>query len=238
MAKSDYGVKYLKLAPATDKDLSGYYQVDSTTTGALKVVAANATPGEGEIKITSVTPYKSAKELAVNDYVKNITLNVGDFIDFDTIVGLPTMKVEAIVKGSFQYTDTAPSETKIEIEDSDDPYATINTDGGSKGFTLQTYDRSEVAFKYFLGYVKEGNKLKEPVSFTIPNQCVEIRTLEQGSNPAKIYRFARMSLRVTSSGTLGKETFPTFTLEFTKLANYNAAGEEIPGTDWEEVSAS
>jgi hypothetical protein len=236
MAKSDYGVKYLKLAPAAEKDLSGYYQVDSTTTGALKVVAANATPGEGEIKITSVTPYKSAKELAVNDYVKEVSIPIGSFIDFDTIVGLPTMTVEAIAKGSFQHTDTPPSVTNVEIEDSDDYYATIETDNGSKGFTLQTYDKSEKAFKYFLGYVKEGDKLREPISFTLPNQCVEIRTLEQGSNPAKIYRFARMSLRVTSSGTLGKETFPTFTLEFTKLANYDANGNEISGAEWEPVT--
>lgn len=233
MPKSDYGLKYLKLAPSTEADLSGYYQVASTTTGALKVVAANATPGEGEIKITSVTPYKSTKTLAVNDYVKSISLPIGSFIDFDAIVGLPTMNVKAIVKGSFQHTDTAPSTTNIEIEDSDDFYATIKTDAGSKGFTCQTYDKSAEAFEYFLGYVKEGNKLREPISFTLPNQCVEICTLEQGSNPAKIYRFARMSLTVTSSGVLGKETFPTFTLEFTKLANYDANGEEICGAEWE-----
>lgn len=45
----------------------GYYDADSETEGALKVVASSA--GEGEIALASVTPYKGGKNLAANDYV-------------------------------------------------------------------------------------------------------------------------------------------------------------------------
>ena len=45
----------------------GYYDADSTTEGALKVVASDAT--DGQINLASVTPYKGTKTLAANDYV-------------------------------------------------------------------------------------------------------------------------------------------------------------------------
>lgn len=45
----------------------GYYDADSETEGALKVVASSA--GEGEIALASVTPYKGVKNLAADDYV-------------------------------------------------------------------------------------------------------------------------------------------------------------------------
>lgn len=237
MAKADYGLRYLKLAPSTEVDRSGYYQVAQGTTGAKKVVADDtASPSANEIKIGSVTPYMSTKTLAVNDYVKNLSFEIGSYIDFDTVVGLPTFDVTAIVKDSFTYTDTAPTETNIEIEDSDDFFATIKTDGGSKGFTLQTYDMSEEAYNYLLGYVKEGSIMKESVDFELPNQCVEIKTRKHGGFPSKIYRYARMSVRVNRTGTIGKSGFPNLQLEFTKLANYDASGAEIAGAEWEETT--
>ena len=45
----------------------GYYDADSETAGALKVVASSA--GEGEIALADVTPYHGIKNLAANDYV-------------------------------------------------------------------------------------------------------------------------------------------------------------------------
>ncbi len=45
----------------------GYIDAESTTDGALKIVASN--PSEGEIALASVTPYLGEKTLAVNDYV-------------------------------------------------------------------------------------------------------------------------------------------------------------------------
>lgn len=45
----------------------GYYDADSETEGAVKVVASGASTGE--INLASVTPYKGSKNLAANDYV-------------------------------------------------------------------------------------------------------------------------------------------------------------------------
>lgn len=238
MAIADYGIDYIKIAPSMESDLSGYYKCSSTTEGALEVIADSATLAEGKIKISSVTPYKSSDTLAVGDYVLSVSKEVGSFVDFEdtavnTIVGIPTFKVSAIVKDSFSYTDTAPTENNIEIEDSDDYFATIKTDGGTKGFTLQTYDMSEDAYQYLMGFTKNGIWNEEAVKFDIPNQCVELRTRPLDGFPAKVYQYARMSVRISRTGTIGKSGFPNFQLEFTKLGNYNAAGEEISGMRWQ-----
>ena len=47
----------------------GYFDATSSTLDALKVVANDATPDEGEIKLSAVTPYFGSKTLAANDYV-------------------------------------------------------------------------------------------------------------------------------------------------------------------------
>ena len=236
MAEAVYGLTHIKMAPATEKDLSGYYQCSSTTTGAKKVVANTATPGEDEIKLSSVTPYKSAKTLAVNDYVVNVSLSIGAFVDFDSIVGLPVFKVTAIEKDSFSYTDEAPSETNIEIEDSDDYFATIKTDGGKEGFSLSSLNMGQEAFEYLKGYSTNGEWQEEAIKFDLPNQCVEIVTRELGGFPAKKFQWARMSVKASRAGTIGKSGFHNFTLEFTKLANYDASGDEIPGARWKALS--
>ena len=45
----------------------GYIDAESTTEGALKIVASE--PSEGQIALASVTPYLGEKTLAANDYV-------------------------------------------------------------------------------------------------------------------------------------------------------------------------
>lgn len=55
-----------------DDDLpteEGYFDASENTEGALKVVANNATPADGEIKLSDVTPYFGAKTLAAGAYV-------------------------------------------------------------------------------------------------------------------------------------------------------------------------
>lgn len=48
----------------------GYYDAESTDEGALKVVANNATPDTGEVKLSVANAnYHGTKNLAVNDYV-------------------------------------------------------------------------------------------------------------------------------------------------------------------------
>lgn len=238
MAKADYGLDYLKIAPSTEVDRSGYYQCPSTTPNALQVVADSTTnPDTDEIKIGAVTPYMSTKTLEVGDYVVNVSLPVGSYIDFASIVGLPTFNVSAIVKDSFVYGDTAPTEENIEIEDSDDPFAVLKTDGGEKSFTVETYDMSAEAYAYLMGYAENNGWQEEAISFDLPNQCVEFKTRKLGGHPAKIYQFARMSVTVTRTGQVGKSDLPRFQMKFTKLANYNASGEEIRGSRWKEVTA-
>lgn len=236
-AKADYGLKHLKLAKCTESDLSGYYQCSSTTSGAKKVVADSASPTTDEIKIGSVTPYKSSKTLAVDDYVVNVSLPIGSYIDFENIVGLPTFGVLAIVKDSFSYTDSAPSVTNVEIEDSDEYFASFNADAGTQGFTLQTYDMSAEAYAYLMGYSEGDNGWnEETVGFELDNQCVEIETKGLDGFPPKKYQWARMKIKCNKTGTIGKSGFPNFQLEFTKLANFDSTGAEISGARWKEIT--
>ena len=55
-----------------DDDLpaeEGYFDAAESTEGAVKVVANDATPSAGEIKLSAVTPYFGGKTLAANMYV-------------------------------------------------------------------------------------------------------------------------------------------------------------------------
>jgi hypothetical protein len=49
----------------------------------------------------------------------------------------------AIVKDSFSFNDSAASTNNIEVEDMDEYYATLESDKGQKGFTLDVYDFGE-----------------------------------------------------------------------------------------------
>lgn len=55
-----------------DDDLpaeEGYFDATASTEGAVKVVANNAGPSDGEIKLSAVTPYFGSKTLAADMYV-------------------------------------------------------------------------------------------------------------------------------------------------------------------------
>jgi hypothetical protein len=156
----------------------------------------------------------------------------GAYPDF----GESAFTVRAIVKDSFSYTDTAPTENNIEIEDSDEYFATIFSDSGKKGFSLQTYDMGKEAYEYLLGYTEtEDGYMTDPSGFTLTDQAVQIVTQKLGNFPAKVFEWARMSVKVSRTGTIGKSGFPNFQLEFTKLANLDAQGNEVPGERWKEV---
>lgn len=68
----------------------GYFDAESSTDGALKIVANSATPAAGEIKLEDVTPYLDAKTLKAGDYVvfgtEYTTYALGDgAIDYEDV---------------------------------------------------------------------------------------------------------------------------------------------------------
>lgn len=146
--------------------------------------------------------------------------------------------VTAIVKDSASFNDTAPSTTNIEIEDSDLPFATIENDKGTHGFTLQTYDMGEDAMKYLLGYEKsdDTNWLEEGISFVLPNQAVELVTARYGNQAPVCFQWANMKCVVSRTGTLGKSGFPNFQLEFTQNVNRDKSGAQIKGSRFIELT--
>nr|DAO22996.1 MAG TPA: hypothetical protein [Caudoviricetes sp.] len=160
----------------------------------------------------------------------------GNYPEFDKVAA--KFLVTAIVKDSVSFNDQAPGDTDIEVEDMDNAYANLPSDMGSKGFTLQTYDMGEEAYKYLAGYKKDGDWNQETPGFTLPNQAVEIKTKAIDGFPAKIFQYARMKVKVTRTGNLGKSGFPNFNLEFKQLANLDKEGREISGARHKDYVAS
>lgn len=153
--------------------------------------------------------------------------SAGTYPDFETVAA--KFMVRAIVKDSMQYNDAAPGTNDIEVEDMDDYYASLPSEPGKKGFTLQTYDMGEGAYKYLLGYTKNGEWNEEAIGYKLPNQSVELKTKAIDGFPARLFQWARMKIVVTRSGTIGKSGFPNFNLEFQQLANLDKTGMEISG---------
>jgi hypothetical protein len=139
---------------------------------------------------------------------------------------------KAIVKDSLQYNDQAAGTTDIEVEDSDDPYAVLESSAAQKGFTLNTYDMSEDAFIGLLGYTKDNATkwVTEPIEDVVLEKAVQIVTKKMGDFPSKTFQWARMKLQVTKAGTIGKSGFPNLTITFRQLANFDANGKEQPGS--------
>ena len=143
-------------------------------------------------------------------------------------------QLKAIVKDSLSFNDQAPSTNNIEIEDSDTFYATLQSDAGTEGFTVQIYDMSKEAAMFFFGY-KEGTDgyIEEDPKFKLQNHAVQIQTRSTSEFPSKIFEWANMKLVVTKSGTIGKSGFPNINIECTKQAVFDVTnGEEMPSARW------
>lgn len=158
-------------------------------------------------------------------------------IDSKTTSAFPTsyteFKISAIVKDSLQFNDSAPSTNNIEIEDSDTYYATLQSDAGTEGFTIDTYDMSEEAAQFFLGY-KTGTDgyVTEDPNFKLQNHAVQIKTKASDEFKSHLFEFANMKITVTKAGTIGKSGFPNLHIEFLKQAVFSADGTELPSTRW------
>lgn len=142
-------------------------------------------------------------------------------------------KLKAIVKDSLSFNDQAPSTNNVEIEDSDNYYAVLQSDAGSEGFTVQVYDMSEEAYKFFFGFTKGTGKdegyLVENPKFKLQNHAVQIQTKGTDEFPSHIFEWANMKLVVTKSGSIGKSGFPNINIECTKQAVFDViTGDEMP----------
>lgn len=154
----------------------------------------------------------------------------------------------AIVMDSVGFNDSAPSENDLFVEDADTIYATLRSDEGSKGFTLDTYDLSLDSYQALLGATEEestegeGNDavteawVTEPAKVPDLVKAVQIMTRKYGDFPSKTFQWAKMKITVTRAGSIGKSGFPNFHLEFKQLANFDNSGVAQPGHRWKLTS--
>lgn len=147
--------------------------------------------------------------------------------------------MKAIVKDSLQFNDNAPSTNNIEIEDSDNYYATLQSDAGTEGFTIQTYDLSDAAAQFFLGYTKtsDGYVVETP-KFKLQNHAVQITTKATDEFPQKTFEWANMKITVTKSGTIGKSGFPNINIECLKQAVFDDEGNELGSARWKTAATA
>lgn len=146
----------------------------------------------------------------------------------------------ALVKDQFSYNDQAASESNVEVEEMDEYYATLESDKGSKGFTLQIYDLSEKSYTYLLGYKKneQTGYFEEVPGFKLDNQAIRITTKSLGEEfRSKIIEYANMKTTVVHAGTIGKSGFPNLTITCTKQAVLDENGAEQAGARWQFADA-
>ena len=157
-----------------------------------------------------------------------------------TWTGEGTFSFKAIVRDSVSFNDTAPSDNDLYVEENDDIYATLKSDEGTKGFTLDTYDLSQESYIALAGFSTstEGTGADAVTWVTEPTKqaplikAVQIVTRELDDFPSKTFQWAKMRIAVTKAGTIGKSGFPNFHLEFKQLANMDANGEAVSGHRW------
>ena len=138
---------------------------------------------------------------------------------------------KAIVMDSLQLNDAAPNQTDINVEETEDIYTTVNSDNGTKGFTMQTYDLSKEAFSYLMGYTHDNATgwNTEPVKKNVLRKAVEIVTRDIDDIPSMTFQWANMDITVTKAGNIAKSGLPNLTLTFKQLANIDASGKPQSG---------
>ncbi len=154
-----------------------------------------------------------------------------------TWTGDGAFSFKAIVKDSLSFNDSASGDNDIEVEDSDDIYASLQSGVDTRGFTMDTYDMSEEAYLALLQYTKPTQDNTDgwvyaPVSTSELIKAVQIVTKAFDDFPAKTFEWAKMKINVTRAGTIGKSGFPNFHLEFRELMNAGSDGTPVSGHRW------
>ncbi len=159
-----------------------------------------------------------------------------------TWTGTGAFSFKAIVRDSVSFNDAAPSDNDLYVEETDDLYASLKGDEGSKGFTLDTYDLSAEAYQALQGFTTSTESQEtwytEPTTNNPLIKAVQIITRALDDFPSKTFQWAKMKIAVTKAGTIGKSGFPNFHLEFKQMANIDASGATVSGHRWKLTPTS
>lgn len=176
--------------------------------------------------------------------ISTVTLdNCGTNGAYPSFEGKSAFSFKAIVKDSLQFNDQAGSDNEIEVEDSDDIYASLPSSAPTKGFTMDTYDMSKEAYLALQQFTAKtegsGDSSVEwyeaPVKSDDLLKAVQIVTRAFDEFPSKTFQWAKMKIKVTRAGTLGKSGFPNFHLEFKEQMNAGEDGKPISGHRWKNT---
>lgn len=152
--------------------------------------------------------------------------------------GTGAFSFKAIVKDSFQFNDSESSDNDIEIEDSDQIYASLQSSAATKGFTMDTYDLSQEAYTALMGFTTADGWNTAPADSNDLIKAVQVVTKSLADFPSKTFQWAKMLIKVTRAGTLGKSGFPNLHLTFKEQLNTDASGIPISGHRWKLTDGS
>ena len=168
--------------------------------------------------------------------ISSVTIDAcGENGAYPSFSGANAFSFKAIVKDSLQFNDSAASSNDIEIEDSDEIYASLQSSAATKGFTMDTYDMGEDAYKALMQYTKASGQegwMEAPAKSDDLIKAVQIVTRKFDDFPSKTFQWAKVKIQVTRAGTIGKSGFPNLHLEFRELMNADANGAAISGHRW------
>lgn len=151
----------------------------------------------------------------------------------------------AIKPGSFTENQDADETVDIEVEDAEGIYLTLNGKKGKKSFEVESYDLSDAALKYFMGYATADASadsnltgyLVKPVNFEMKRQCMRILDRNVGSDDKrKVWLYMPCKVTGVISGARSKTELRTVKLTVVLEANFDATGKEIPNEAVKSVS--
>lgn len=152
--------------------------------------------------------------------------------------GAGTFSFKAIVKDSFQFNDSESSDNDIEVEDSNDIYASLQSSAATKGFTMDTYDLSAEAYNALMQFTTSDGWEVAPAKTADLIKAVQVVTQSMADFPSKTFQWAKMLIKVTRAGTLGKSGFPNLHVTFKEQMNSDASGNAISGHRWKLTDSS
>lgn len=160
----------------------------------------------------------------------------GTYPDFDAD-SAEIFDMKMIVPDSFSMSQDDPEKLEVEWEEVDDIAMSIITRKGTRSFTVSTNDMSPEAFEYFMGWKKvtesenpDNGWEVEPVSFSLPPQAIELETQPADKYPGIIRQWAKATVDVKETGTVGKSGLSNLELTCTIVANLDKNNKQISGS--------
>lgn len=151
-------------------------------------------------------------------------------------MGTSLTDISKIAEGTVTFDFPLPEITNITAEEDDDPFVSLETPQ-PKTVTFESLDMSLEAIQKAFGGTIATNKLTPGVSFTIPEQSLEIVTRPLQGTKTK-WSFPRVKLTASLAGSLQKTDLLRIAYTATVLTPVDASGVKLAPFTVEQLTAA